>query len=79
MSGPLSIGRVFRSFGFNPKLHSAFAWTWAGRFVFFLGLSFTTSYTTFFYAQRLGVSVAEASTVIAVIAGASIVSSTAGA
>jgi MFS family permease len=78
-SSPLSIGSVFRSFVFNPKQHPAFAWTWAGRFVFFLGLSFTTSYATFFYAQRLDISVAEVSTVIAVISGASILSSTAGA
>lgn len=75
----LSVGSVFRSFGFNPKQHPPFAWTWAGRFVFFLGLSFTTSYATFFYAQRLDISVAEVSTVIAVISAASIVSSTAGA
>ncbi|WP_258803651.1 MFS transporter [Pseudarthrobacter sp. NS4] len=78
-AGPLSIGSVFRSFVFNPKEHPAFAWTWAGRFVFFLGLTFTTSYATFFYAQRLGISVAEVTTVIAVISAASIVSSTAGA
>lgn len=79
ISGPLSIGSVFRSFVFNPKRHPPFAWTWAGRFVFFLGLSFTTSYATFFYAQRLDISVAEVSTIIAVISAASIVSSTAGA
>lgn len=79
LSGPLSIGSVFRSFVFNPKQHPAFAWTWAGRFVFFLGLSFTTSYATFFYAQRLNISVAEVSTVIAVISAVSVLSSTAGA
>lgn len=79
LSSPLSIGSVFRSLVFNPKQHPAFAWTWAGRFVFFLGLSFTTSYATFFYAQRLDINVAEVSTAIAVISGASILSSTAGA
>lgn len=76
---PLSVGGVFKSLVFNPRQHPAFAWTWAGRFVFFLGLTFTTSYSTFFYAQRLGISVAEVTTVIAVISGISIVSSTAGA
>lgn len=79
LSGRLSLGSVLRSFVFNPKEHPAFAWTWAGRFVFFLGLSLTTSYAAFFYAQRLDMSVAEVATVIAVISGASIVSSTVGA
>ena len=77
--GQLSVGSVFKSFVFSPKQHPAFAWTWAGRFVFFLGLSLTTSYATFFYAQRLHISVAEVSTVMAVVSGASILSSTAGA
>lgn len=79
LSTPLSVGTVFRSFGFNPRKHPAFAWVWAGRFLFFLGLSLTTSYATFFYAQRLQIDVADVTTVIAVISGASIVSATAGA
>lgn len=78
-AGPLSFGSVLGSFVFNPCQHPDFAWTWAGRFVFFLGLSLTTSYATFFYAQRMDLSVAEVTTVIAVIAGASIISSTTGA
>lgn len=78
-AGPLSFGHVLRSFVFNPFRHPAFAWIWGGRFMFFLGLSLTTSYATFFYAQRLDRSVAEVTTVIAVIAGASIISSTTGA
>ncbi|MFJ6453877.1 MFS transporter [Paenarthrobacter sp. NPDC091669] len=76
---PLSAGHVFKSFGFNPRKHQAFAWVWAGRFLFFLGLSLTTSYATFFYAQRLQIDVADVTTVIAVISGASILSATAGA
>ncbi|WP_432246174.1 MFS transporter (plasmid) [Arthrobacter sp. G.S.26] len=79
LSTPLSVGRVLRSFGFNPRKHPAFAWVWAGRFLFFLGLSLTTSYATFFYAQRLQIGVADITTAIAVISGASIVSATVGA
>ncbi|WP_247046289.1 MFS transporter [Arthrobacter rhizosphaerae] len=78
-ASPLSAGTVFRSFGFNPRKHPSFAWVWAGRFLFFLGLSLTTSFATFFYAQRLEIDVADVTTVIAVIAGASIVSATVGA
>lgn len=79
LSTPLSVGTVFRSFGFNPRKHPAFAWVWVGRFLFFLGLSLTTSYATFFYAQRLQIDVADLTTVIAVISGAGIISASAGA
>jgi MFS family permease len=76
---PLSIKNVLHSFIFNPRQHPAFTWTWGGRFMFFLGLSLTTSYSTFFYAQRLDMHVTEVSTVIAAISGGTIISSTAGA
>ena len=76
---PLSLNNVLHSFFFNPRQHPAFAWTWGGRFMFFLGLSLTTSYSTFFYAQRLDVSVAEVSTVIAAISAGGIITSTLGA
>lgn len=75
----LSIRTVFSSFAFNPRRHPEFAWTWGGRFMFFLGLSLTTSYSTFFYAQRLDMDVAQVSTVMATISGGSIISSIAGA
>ena len=76
--GPLSVGDVLQSFAFNPRQHPAFAWAWGGRFMFFLGLSLTTSYSTFFYAQRLDITVADVTSVIALTSGASIVSSTTG-
>jgi MFS family permease len=76
---PLSLKNVLQSFMFNPRQHPAFAWTWGGRFMFFLGLSLTTSYSTFFYAQRLDLSVADVSTVIAAISAGSIITSTVGA
>ena len=61
----LSLSGLLRSYGFRPSRVPDFAWNWLGRFVFFLGLSVTTSFSTFFYAQRLHVTVAEVVTFIA--------------
>jgi MFS family permease len=71
---PLSIGRVVRSYGFRPRAVPDFAWNWLGRFVFFFGLSLTTSFSTFFYAQRLGIPVSEVVTMLVVTSSMSIVS-----
>ena len=37
----------------RPRAVPDFAWNWVGRFVFFLGLTLTTSFSVFFFAQRL--------------------------
>jgi len=66
---PLSWGALARSYLFNPRRYPVFAWAWLGRFLFFLGLSLTSSFTTFFYAQRLGVSLAEVAPTLAVLSG----------
>jgi MFS family permease len=75
---PLSFSRVVRSYGFSPRSAPDFAWNWLGRFVFFFGLSLTTSFSTFFYAQRLGVPVSEVVSVLAITASMSIVSAVIG-
>jgi MFS family permease len=78
ISQPLSVPSLIRSFGFNPRKERDFAWTWLGRFVFFFGLSLTTSFSTFFYAQRLGIEVSMVTSVLAAISAASVLSATAG-
>lgn len=70
----LSFSRVVRSYGFSPRSAPDFAWNWLGRFVFFFGLALTTSFSTFFYAQRLGLPVSEVVGILAVTASMSIVS-----
>ncbi|PVE98183.1 MFS transporter [Microbacterium sp. TPD7012] len=71
---PLSLTGIIRSYGFSPRRQPDFAWLWLGRFVVFSGLTMTTSYTTFFYAQRLDLSVAEVAAILAVTSMLSIVS-----
>jgi MFS family permease len=76
---PLSWRRFLRSYGFDPRRSPDFAWNWLGRFVFFFGLSFASTYTTFFYASRLGVAVAEVVPVMASVSVLGAVGSTIGA
>lgn len=70
----LSLMALLRSYGFRPRDAPDFAWLWAGRFVVFSGLAFTTSYSTFFYAQRLGLPVADVAAILAVTSLLSIAS-----
>ncbi|MCZ9880621.1 MFS transporter [Arthrobacter sp. B2a2-09] len=74
----LSIGHVFRSYTFSPREFPDFAWAWAGRFIFFLGLTLTTSFTVYFFAQRLGLPVSGVASVIGLTSALSIISATLG-
>lgn len=65
----LSVGAVLASFVFRPRQHPDFAWNWLGQFVFFAGLALTTTYSTFFYAQRLDISVRDIAPLLATISG----------
>lgn len=61
VAGPLTLGGVLRSYGFNPRAVPDFAWNWLGRFIFYLGMTCSTSFTVYFVAQRLSLPVAEVS------------------
>ncbi|MCT9821367.1 MFS transporter [Microbacterium sp. W1N] len=69
---PLTVGALLRSYLFRPRDVPDFAWNWLGRFVFFLGLSLTTSFTVFFIAQRLAMPVADVAGVQALTSALSI-------
>jgi MFS family permease len=74
----LTVGRVLRSYGYRPRAHPDFSWNWLGRFVFFSGLSLIMSYSTFFYSERLAISVQDIAPTIAVISTAGVVASVSG-
>jgi MFS family permease len=67
------------SYGFNPRKHPDFGWNWLGRFVFFMGLYFNTTFGTFFYAQRLDLPVKEVAGIVAVIGTVGVVAAAGGA
>lgn len=75
----LTVLGIVRSYGFRPRQVPDFAWNWLGRFVFFLGLTLTTSFSVFFVSQRLAMPVPEVAGVLALTSGLSIVSATIGA
>lgn len=70
---------VIASYGFSVRKYPDFAWNWLGRFVFFMGLYFNTTFGTFFYAQRLGLPVREVAGVVATIGMLGVVAAAAGA
>ncbi|MER6159345.1 MFS transporter [Streptomyces sp. NPDC001868] len=66
-SSGVTLRSMVASYGFNPRKYPDFGWNWLGRFVFFMGLYFNTTFGTFFYAQRLDLPVKEVAGIVAVI------------
>ncbi|WP_350346783.1 MFS transporter [Agromyces sp. G08B096] len=66
-SNQVTLKSVVASYGFNIRKYPDFAWNWLGRFVFFIGLYFNTTFGTFFYAQRLDMPVREVAGVVATV------------
>lgn len=66
-SEKLDIGKVLRKLVFNPRRYPDYAWNWLGRFLFYFGLTLNTTFTAFFFASRLGVSVTEVAGTIAIL------------
>ncbi|WP_235565534.1 MFS transporter [Microbacterium sp. Root166] len=66
-SSGVTVKSVVTSYGFNVRKYPDFAWNWLGRFVFFVGLYFNTTFGTFFYAQRLDLPVREVAGIVATV------------
>ena len=75
----VTLKSIVTSYGFNVRKYPDFAWNWLGRFVFFIGLYFNTTFGTFFYAQRLDLPVREVAGVVATIGMLGVLSAAAGA
>src|SRR4029453_15998569 len=54
---------------FNPRRSPELSWNWVGRFLFYFGLTPHTTFTAFFFASRIGVSVDKVGGVIAAAGG----------
>jgi MFS family permease len=74
----MTLRRILGSYTFDPRAFPDFTWNWIGRFVFFLGLSLTTSFTVFFFAQRLDLAVPDVAGVLALTSALSIGTALAG-
>lgn len=75
---PLSLTRLLKSYAFNPRRYPNFAWAWAARFTFFFGLSLTTGFSTYFYAQRLDVPVSQVAPTLALMSALGVVAASLG-
>lgn len=75
---PLSAKVLVSKYVFNPKQYPDFAWNWLGRFLFFFGLTLNTSYTAFFFSERLTIPVSEIGGVVATVGGVGILGTIAG-
>ena len=78
-SDRITLRKVFGAFVFNPRKYPDFGWNWLGRFIFFVGLYFNTTYGTFFYAQRLDKPISEVAGTVAIIGLLGIVAAVVGA
>ena len=79
VEAPLSLGGLFRTYVYSPRRFSDFSWNWLGRFLFYFGLTLNTTFTAFFFASRLHVDIADVGGIIAALAGAGVLATTAGA
>ena len=75
----LTISGLLRKYLYDPRRYPDFSWNWLGRFLFYFGLTLNTTFTTFFFASRLGMDVTEVAGLIATIGGAGVLAVTAGA
>jgi MFS family permease len=76
---PLSMGSVLGKYLYNPRKYPDFSWNWLGRFMFYFGLTLNTTFTAFFFASRLGVSVQDVAGLLAGLSLFGVLATTVGA
>lgn len=74
-----SLAQIFSQMVFNPRKAPDYAWNWLGRALLFFGLSFTTTYGTFFIASRLDLPVSGVGGIVAILGIGGIVTGAIGA
>jgi MFS family permease len=76
---PLTVRSIARKYVFSPRQNPDFAWNWLSKFIFMFGVTFNTTYTVFFFASRLDVTVKEVAGTIAVLSAGSVAATALGA
>src|SRR5581483_10686349 len=62
---PLTVKSLGAKYLYHPRRYPDFSWNWLGRLLFYFGLTFNTTFTAFFFAARLDVSVQDVASLIA--------------
>ncbi|MET4100355.1 MFS family permease [Agrococcus sp. UYP10] len=70
---PLTARLLISKYVFNPRRYPDYSWNWLGRFLFFFGLTLNTSYTAFFFSERLDIPVDQIGGTIATVGGLGII------
>lgn len=52
-----SLAHLLPKYVFDPRRYPAFAWNWLGRFLFYFALSLSTTFTSFYLAQKAGTTI----------------------
>ncbi|MEI3848630.1 MULTISPECIES: MFS transporter [unclassified Microbacterium] len=76
---PITVVQLLSKYIYNPRKHPDFSWNWLGRFLFYTGITLNTTYTAFFFADRLGISVESIAGIIASLSLGGILAVTLGA
>lgn len=76
---PVTVGRLLAKYVYDPRKHPDFSWNWLARFFFYTGITLNTTYTAFFFADRLGITVDAVAGIIATLSLAGVLAITLGA
>ncbi|MFI6792086.1 MFS transporter [Nonomuraea sp. NPDC050383] len=76
---PLTFGSLLLKYTWSVRRFPDFSLNWLGRFAFYFGLALNTTFTAFFFASRLGVSVEHVAGTIATVAGLGVLATAGGA
>ncbi|HWU30548.1 MAG TPA: MFS transporter [Microbacterium sp.] len=76
---PITVVQVLAKYLYRPRRYADFSWNWLGRFFFYTGITLNTTYTAYFFADRLGITVESVAGIMAGLSLAGILAVTAGA
>lgn len=78
--GPAAgVRSLLHSYVFDPRRHPDFAWNWLGKFLIFFGITLYTTFTAFFLADRLHMTVQQVAGNVALLGTGGVVAAMAGA
>lgn len=77
--GRLTFYSLFGKYLFNPRQYPDYSLNWLARFLFYFGITLNTTFTAYFFASRLGMTVEAVAGIIAVLGGGGVVATTIGA
>ncbi|MFD3732070.1 MFS transporter [Streptomyces sp. NPDC058632] len=69
----LNVRLLLSKFVLDPRRYPDLSWNWLARFLFYFGLTLTSTFTAYLFAQRLRLDVTEIGTVVAIAGSVGVV------